>query len=178
MNIDINPMWTPDIVADISAPWGPVTGGDPDNAAGFGLAECAGKIEVIVANDVLEHIVDLVSAMKNILALLKEGGELHAYVPYDLSYGAWQDYSHVRAFNERSWLYWTDWCWYTGLTESRFDMKSLEFALNPIGKQMKEQGVANDIILRTPRAVDGMKVILVKRLLPERSGDNQPGEPA
>ena len=70
-----------------------------------------GMFTEIIANDVLEHIPDLVKAMTNCRDLLKRGGEMHIHVPYDLSYGAWQDPTHVRAFNENSFLYYTD-LWY------------------------------------------------------------------
>jgi len=43
--------------------------------------------------------------MTNCLKLLRVGGVFKILVPYDLSYGAWQDPTHIRAFNERSWLY-------------------------------------------------------------------------
>lgn len=114
--------------------------------------------DVILANDVLEHIPDLVRAMTNCKRLLKDGGEMRINVPYDLSYGAWQDPTHVRAFNEKSWLYYTDWHWYLGW-EDRFFVKHLEFALSSVGESLK---LPQEEILRTPRAVDSMYVILQK----------------
>ena len=114
--------------------------------------------DVILANDVLEHLPDLVKAMTNCKDLLKVGGEMRIHVPYDLSYGAWQDPTHVRAFNEKSWLYYTDWHWYLGW-EDRFFVKHLEFTLSEVGESLK---LPQDEILRTPRAVDSMYVILQK----------------
>lgn len=114
--------------------------------------------DVILANDVLEHVPDLVKAMTNCKDLLKEGGEMRIHVPYDLSYGAWQDPTHVRAFNEKSWLYYTDWHWYLGW-EDRFHLTHLEFTLSELGESLK---LPQDEILRTPRAVDSMYVILQK----------------
>jgi hypothetical protein len=52
---------------------------------------------------------DLPQLMGNFLNLLVEEGELEIVVPYDLSLGAWQDPTHVRAFNENSWRYYCDW---------------------------------------------------------------------
>lgn len=117
-----------------------------------------GMFDVILANDVLEHLPDLVKAMTNCKDLLKDGGEMRIHVPYDLSYGAWQDPTHVRAFNEKSWLYYTDWHWYLGW-EDRFHMTRLEFTLSKVGESLK---LPQDEILRTPRAVDSMYVILQK----------------
>ena len=114
--------------------------------------------DVILANDVLEHLPDLTKAMTNCKELLKAGGEMRIHVPYDLSYGAWQDPTHVRAFNEKSWLYYTDWHWYLGW-EDRFFVKHLEFTLSEVGESLK---LPQDEILRTPRAVDSMYVILQK----------------
>ena len=114
--------------------------------------------DVILANDILEHVPDLVKAMTNCKDLLKEGGEMRIHVPYDLSYGAWQDPTHVRAFNEKSWLYYTDWHWYLGW-EDRFHLTHLEFTLSEVGESLK---LPQDEILRTPRAVDSMYVILQK----------------
>ena len=114
--------------------------------------------DVILANDILEHVPDLVKAMTNCKELLKDGGEMRIHVPYDLSYGAWQDPTHVRAFNEKSWLYYTDWHWYLGW-EDRFFVKHLEFTLSEVGESLK---LPQDEILRTPRAVDSMYVILQK----------------
>lgn len=114
--------------------------------------------DVILANDVLEHVPDLVKTMTNCKDLLKDGGEMRINVPYDLSYGAWQDPTHVRAFNEKSWLYYTDWHWYLGW-EDRFHLKHLEFTLSKVVESLK---LPQDEILRTPRAVDSMYVILQK----------------
>ena len=120
---------------------------------------------VIMANDVLEHLPDLVQAMTNCLLLLEEGGEMHIQVPYDLSYGAWQDPTHVRAFNERSWLYYTDWHWYLGWKQARFFVQSEEFLLSPLGFELARNNVPDEEIRRTPRAVDAMRVVLRKAKL-------------
>ncbi len=116
----------------------------------------------IIANDVLEHIPDLVGAMTNCKNLLKPGGEFHIHVPYELSLGAWQDPTHVRAFNENSWLYYTDWHWYLGW-EDRFHLKQMAFNLSDYGNELAEKKLTDAEILRTPRAVDSMSVILCKQ---------------
>lgn len=161
LNADIRDDVNTDLVLDFSDPgmigsllpsdrFGPVTIHD-------------GMLDEIHAYDVLEHIHNLVGAMENALALLANGGQFFIGVPYDLSYGAWQDPTHVRAFNERSWLYYTKWFWYLGWDKSRFDLTKITYDPSDIGKQMARDGVARDVILRTPRAIDYMNVILRKR---------------
>jgi SAM-dependent methyltransferase len=158
LNADIQARVKPDWVADISR-------------VNFGevIATRFGEIQIkpymfdkIIANDVLEQIPDLVGAMTNCKNLLKPGGEFHIHVPYELSLGAWQDPTHVRAFNENSWLYYTDWHWYLGW-EDRFYMKQMAFNLSEYGNELAEKKVSDAEILRTPRAVDSMSVILCKQ---------------
>ena len=117
-----------------------------------------GMFNKILANDVLEHLPDLVKAMTNCKDLLADDGEMHIHVPYDLSLGAWQDPTHVRAFNEKSWAYYTSWHWYLGW-EDRFFLQHMEFRLSKFGESLK---LPQDEVLRTPRAVDSMFVILQK----------------
>jgi len=121
-----------------------------------------GMFANVIANDVLEHIPDLVAAMTNVKDLLEVGGEFHISVPYELSLGAWQDPTHVRAFNENSWLYYTDWHWYLGW-EDKFSLKEMKFVLSALGQQMLDEKISDAKILRTPRAVDSMKVVLCKQ---------------
>ena len=154
LNADIQASKNPDWLVDISTvPWGEKL------HTRFGKLEIKhGMFETILANDVLEHIPDLVAAMTNCKELLQVGGEMRIHVPYDLSYGAWQDPTHVRAFNEKSWLYYTDWHWYLGWPD-RFEMTHMEMRLSQVGQALK---LPQEEILRTPRAVDSMYVILTK----------------
>ncbi len=122
----------------------------------------AGAFALIMANDLLEHLPYLVAAMTSSLFLLKEWDEMHVQVPYDLSYSAWQDPTHVRAFNGWSWLYYTDWYWYLGWKTERFNLVKQEFALSPLGRLLQGQNVAVAEILRTSRAV-GLIVVVLKK---------------
>lgn len=160
LNIDINPQWNPDIVADLSLPLEP----DVVHASRFGEVRLRpGMFRHILLNDVLEHVGDLAQTMRNLLELLAEEGVLEIHVPYDLSHGAWQDPTHVRAFNENSWLYYTDWHWYMGWREHRFELMEMRLILSPLGRELEEQGMPQDEVTRTPRAVDSMRVWLRKR---------------
>ena len=164
-NVDVNPAWRPDAVCDISSPQ--LLGSRLDTARFGGVTLSEETFELAVANDVLEHIPDLATAMTNTLRLLKAGGVFEITVPYDLSHGAWQDPTHVRAFNERSWLYYTDWHWYLGWAEARFDVLSMQLLMSPLGVELQRAGRSNEEILRTPRAVDALVVRLRKRYLQE-----------
>jgi hypothetical protein len=166
LNIDIDPKWQPDILGDISKPTGLK---QIFLSPRFGLSRLEpGQFDEITARDVLEHVPDLVALMTRCLELLRVGGSMRIGVPYDLSWGAWQDPTHIRAFNERSWLYYTDWHWYLGWDEARFIIDQLNMVFTPIGEALRKRGVANEDIFRTPRAVDSMQVTLVKRLLSEQ----------
>jgi SAM-dependent methyltransferase len=157
VNADIQARTNPDWVCDIAnVKWGEVI----DTRHGT-IEIRHGMFKQIIANDVLEHIPDLVAAMTNCRDLLAKDGEMHIHVPYDLSYGAWQDPTHVRAFNERSWLYYTDWAWYLGWQE-RFYLREITYELSEIGEAMAKEKIPTDEIIRTPRAVDAMRVILTK----------------
>lgn len=160
LNIDINPMFKPDLVDDISntkiEEWILY---DLDPKQDLVKSKSAvGHYEKIIAHDVLEHIRDLVPTMTNCLNLLKEGGEMDIIVPYDLSRGAWSDPTHVRAFNERSWIYFNEWSWYIGWTDYAFQLVKCELVV--------AEGVNPDtpieILTSTPRAVEAMKVLLKK----------------
>jgi SAM-dependent methyltransferase len=154
LNADIQASKNPDWLVDISkVKWGDTL------QTRFGQLEIVpGMFETILANDVLEHIHDLVDAMTNCKELLRVGGEMRIHVPYDLSLGAWQDPTHVRAFNENSWKYYTEWHWYLGWPD-RFELTTLEMRLSKVGEALE---LPHEEIIRTPRAVDSMYVVLTK----------------
>jgi SAM-dependent methyltransferase len=165
-NIDISNSWHPDIVADITDP---ALFDREFPSPRFGAVRLQRRwFDTIGASHVLEHLSDLTIAMANVLDLLTDGGTFHVAVPYDLSYGAWQDPTHVRAFNERSWLYYCEWYWYLGWEESRFDLISTNFIYSDLGGTLAARGISKDEILRTPRAVDEMHVVLRKRALTDQ----------
>jgi SAM-dependent methyltransferase len=164
-NVDVDSYWAPDAVLDFNHPL-PI--GKPLDAGRFGTIILENNsFDEITANDALEHIPSLKVAMTSCLNLLKVGGLFSISVPYELSWGAWQDPTHVRAFNERSWLYYTDWFWYMGWTEARFELAQFNLILSPVGKLLQSQLVKGEDLIRHPRAVDQMHVVLRKMLLTE-----------
>lgn len=168
LNLDIDPRWRPDFVHDLAQPL-PEHGQVTVPTARFGEITLGDEtFEEIVAQDVLEHIPDLVTAMTTMLRWLRTGGVLKAAVPYELSLGAWCDPTHVRAFNERSFDYYTKWSWYLGWRTHHFHLQRLDFVPSPLGLELTAAGRPLDEVLRTPRAVDQMRVELQKvRLSPD-----------
>lgn len=168
LNLDIEERWRPDFLYDLGQPL-PENGQVTVETRRFGTITIADEtFEEIVAQDVLEHIRDLTTAMTTMLRWLRTGGVLKAAVPYDLSFGAWCDPTHVRAFNERSFDYYSKWSWYLGWRTHNFVVRKMDFVASDLGRQLAAEGRATEEILRTPRAVDQIVVELQKaRLGPE-----------
>lgn len=120
LNIDVIERAQPDLVLDLSQPqrWPLHT----TTLLGAPLELAAGSLQRVKASHVLEHVADLPTLMGNVLALLREGGEVDIEVPYEKAPAAWQDPTHVRAMNENSWIYYTAWFWYLGWFEHRFEL--------------------------------------------------------
>ncbi|MBL8729940.1 MAG: hypothetical protein JNM25_16060 [Planctomycetes bacterium] len=165
LNLDVDPRWRPDFVFDLNQPL-PADGRLAVSTHRFGAITLAGDcFDEIVAQDVLEHIRDLPTAMTTLLHWLRVGGVLKVAVPYELSLGAWCDPTHVRAFNERSFDYFTKWSWYLGWRTHHFGLRHMEFVASPFGQELSAQGRSLEEVLRTPRAVDQIYVELEKRPL-------------
>ena len=161
LNVGIDPNTNPDAHLDLSLPlqlpvsvaslsWGPVT-----------LAE--NQLDEIVAVDTLTTVQQLAVLMDNSLKLLREGGTFRIVVPHELSLGAWQDLTHIRAFNENSWLQYTQWFWQLGWLDYRFESTETSMNLTDFGKTLVAGNRPQDEILRTPRAIESMRVVLTKR---------------
>jgi len=135
-NIDIQASTRPDAVLDLgSAQTWPL---QLDSPLAGPVTLAAGQVEHIHASNVLEHVPDLTTMMTNCLALLKTGGRMTIEVPHERAPGAWQDPTHVRAMNDNSWRYYTDWFWYLGWFEHRFDKTSfiyLDHRLHPCERE-------------------------------------------
>ncbi len=160
LNLDSDPLWMPDLLADLNRA---LPSPDPVDLGRFGRQVVPeAYFDEIRAIHVLEHVSDLVTVMESFLRLLRVGGILSIEVPYELSYGAWQDPTHVRAMNERSWLYYTDWFWYLGWREHRFTLVELQYVLSEYGDELTASGTKPEQLNRIPRAIDVMRVKLQK----------------
>ena len=165
LNLDIDREFAPDIVFDLNQPL-LLNGARRFDTERFGpITLHANSFESILALDVLEHIENLAVAMSSCLELLRVGGVMQIFVPYDLSLGAWQDPTHVRAFNENSWKYYCEWFWRLGWTKARFSRQSLAMVLSPYGQELQKQGHNMEQLSRFPRAVEHMQAVLEKVLL-------------
>jgi SAM-dependent methyltransferase len=152
LNVDILESALPDVVLDLSRPqqWPMALSGA---TCGPVLLE-PGSLDVIYANNVLEHVGDLPQLMTNCLALLKDGGRMLIEVPHERAPTAWQDPTHVRALNDRSWIYYTDWFWYLGWFESRFKQEKFEYLDARLQVCAREQGQFMRVVLtKTPTSM-------------------------
>lgn len=162
LNIDVLAQARPDLLLDLSQPTSfPATFPSPTYGE-VTLAE--NSFDDIIAIDVLAHVHQLPQLMTHCLQLLKEGGRFTILVPYDLSLGAWQDPTHVRAFNENSWLYYTDGFWSLGWFQHRFVCTESSLTLSAFGKTLAAENIPMEQVMRTPRAIESMRVVLTKRL--------------
>jgi len=165
LNLDIEPRWRPDVMFDLEQPL-PADGQLLVQTERFGeivLGEHC--FDEIIAQDVLEHLRNLTTAMTTMLHWLRPGGVLKVAVPYDLSLGAWCDPTHVRGFNERSFDYYTQWSWYLGWRDYHFALQKLDVIVSEYGRELQAAGRSAMEILRTPRAVDQLYVELRKQPL-------------
>jgi SAM-dependent methyltransferase len=146
LNLDVLDRTQPDLVLDLAADLAlPIEA----CAATVGAVRLeAGSVSVINANNVLEHVADLPALMTRCLALLETGGEMHVEVPYEGAPTAWQDPTHVRAMNENSWLYYTEWFWYLGWFEHRFAIASSSFLDLQLKACGREQAAFMRLVLR------------------------------
>lgn len=124
-NIDVLEGAQPDAVLDLAKPQAWPLRIDSATQGEVELRE--GGVDIIYANNVLEHVADLPQLMSNCLLLLREGGEMQIEVPHERAQTAWQDPTHVRAMNGNSWIYYADWFWYLGWFDWRFHVRQLVY---------------------------------------------------
>ena len=146
INVDILERSQPDLILDLSRQISlPLT----VRSATLGEVTLApGSLEVVHANNVLEHVGDLPTLMTNALDLLAEGGILAVEVPYEGARTAWQDPTHVRAMNENSWIYYTDWFWYLGWFSHRFAIAHFEYLDDRLAPCERERAGFMRVLLR------------------------------
>lgn len=125
-----------------------------------------GYFNYIVSPHFFEQISNLSQYMTTCIGLLNEGGILEIEANHDLADNASQDPRNVRAFNEKSWsIYGPSECWKLGWKDACLELISQVIVLTSLGRQMQNDKISLEVILRTPRAVAGMAVKLRKRQL-------------
>ena len=146
LNLDILERTEPDLVLDLA---GDVELPLETRSTSVGPVRLETRsVSVINANNVLEHVPDLPALMTRCLALLKTGGEMHVEVPCEGAVTAWQDPTHVRAMNQNSWLYYTEWFWYLGWFEHRFAVDSSTWLDPQLKSCGREQAAFMRLVLR------------------------------
>lgn len=149
LNLDVLARAEPDLVLDLAAPLALPLAAVSPGAGPLLLTE--DSIDLIHANNVLEHVSDLASLMGNCLRLLKTGGLFEIEVPYEHAPAAWQDPTHVRAMNEKSWIYYTDWFWYLGWFDDRFNIAHFSYLDSELKECAVEQAAFMRVIMnKTP----------------------------
>jgi predicted SAM-dependent methyltransferase len=164
INIDINANKKTDLLMDIAQP---IAWGKLKTTQRFGRVKLTpGCIDYILCEHVLEHIPNLVDAMTNCLELLADDGVMEIEVPYDLSYGAWMDPTHVRAFNELSWQYYcSEHAWYINWRTHCFDLVDHAYFIDsPYGQGILAKHNNDwDAVRPLPRVIERIRVKLKKR---------------
>jgi len=165
LNIDARADFSPDIRLDLNLP---IPFDQSLASWRFGLTRLTrGSFNKILANNVFQCCDDFVQTLTNCLDLLEEGGVLELEVPHDLSYGAWSMAQTKRTFNERTWeKLLGDW-WQYGWETHRFDCFNQSFLIvNNYGFEVLDANNHDwEKALKTPRAIDAIRVFLRKRKL-------------
>jgi hypothetical protein len=152
LNLDVAEHTHPDLLLDLSVPLTLPLSAMSATVGPVLLKE--GSVLHIEANNVLEHVPQLTTLMGNCLRLLATGGELRIEVPIEGSPTAWQDPTHVRAFNANSWIYYTDWFWYLGWFEHRFEMGDSTYLDMSVQPCPREQAAFMRVTLRKVETTD------------------------
>lgn len=146
LNLDVIDRAEPDLVLDLGQPQSFPIEGVSRFAQPFVLAPAS--VEKVYANNVLEHVPDLPCLMTNVLALLVEGGSIEIEVPYEKARTAWQDPTHIRAMNEGSWIYYSQWFWYLGWYEYRFELADSTYLDESLQPCAQPQAAFMRVVLR------------------------------
>lgn len=127
------------------------------------------SIEALRCSHYVEHCPDLVAFMNECHRILTPGGELYIRCPYQHSDAAWQDPTHVRALNMKSWDYYDSQLraglgdGYAGITAD-FEITNLEaFARPGVAEQFGDEGIPPWLIEFGVNVIEEIAVTLKKR---------------
>jgi SAM-dependent methyltransferase len=173
LNLDLLERALPDLLLDLAQPLALPYQAHSALAGPVCLEE--GSVDVIDANNVLEHVGDLPALMGNCLKLLTTGGEFRIEVPYEHAPTAWQDPTHVRAMNENSWIYYTDWFWYLGWFDHRFEVATSTYLDMALKQCTRENAAFMRVVLKkvltTPKERTTARTLQADLLLPDDEVD-------
>lgn len=119
----------------------------------------------IDVGDLPTRVPDLNTFMLDCARLLRPGGQLQMSFPHELSGEAWLDPRARRALNENCWQMYFDANVTLGWGDCAFDVLRCDLPLTDVGKALQAEGADMNVLLRTPRAVRTMSVVLLKRWL-------------
>ncbi len=165
VNIDQRADFSPDIVLNIDQP---ILFNKQFDSWRFGQINLSQDyFNKIIANNVFQCCDDLIQTLTNCLNLLEENGVLELEVPHDLSYGAWSIAQTQRTFNERTWERLLENWWQYGWETHRFECFNQSFLIvNSYGFEVLDANNQDwGVALKTPRAIDAIRVFLRKRKL-------------
>ena len=127
------------------------------------------SVDALRSSHYVEHVSDLVAFMNECCRILKPGGELRILCPYQHSDRAWQDPTHVRALNLKSWAYYDaeqraglgdD---YAHITADFEIVKTTAILNHDVAAEYGEAGVPPWLLFHGVNVIDDIDVTLRKR---------------
>ncbi|MCH7850055.1 MAG: methyltransferase domain-containing protein [Nanoarchaeota archaeon] len=105
------------------------------------------SIDEILANHVLEHVVNFIPLMHEIRRICKKGALIKIKVPFYSAWGQFNDPTHVRFFSPKTFDYFKKGTYSheVGLEEDMFDIKHVKINF-AIGRAKKLNWIMNPII--------------------------------
>lgn len=128
-----------------------------------------GEVEAIRCSHYVEHTPDLVAFMNECHRVLAPGGELYVRCPYQHSDGAWQDPTHVRALNFKSFEYYDSQLraglgeGYAGITADFEIVDTGAFLAAGLAEQYGEHGIPPWLLAHGVNVIEEMEVTMRKR---------------
>lgn len=145
LNVDVTEMAHPDVIGDFSQPIALPFAGETPQIGPVDVQPAS--VDLIYASTALEQATDLPMLMSNCLAMLKTHGKLIVQVSHEQAMRAWQDPTHRRAFNEKTWLYFSELFWQVGWFEHRFHVDRFEYMNERNEVCDREQAATMNVLL-------------------------------
>lgn len=126
------------------------------------------SVDALRCSHYVEHCADLIGFMNECHRVLVPGGELWIECPYQHSDAAWQDPTHVRALNLKSWHYYDAQLRaglgseYAAITAD-FEILETVALINPEVAEQYGNEIPPWILHHGVNVIEGMSVLLKKR---------------